>query len=78
MLSYYYRDLVWVPIVCYSLASLTAIARVVENNHWASDAFIGSAIGFAIGRLVYHGSYRRLEILPVSAYGTGATLIYHL
>jgi membrane-associated phospholipid phosphatase len=54
------------------------MARVVENNHWASDAFVGSAIGFAIGRLVYHGSYRRLEILPVSAAGQGVSLIYHL
>jgi membrane-associated phospholipid phosphatase len=78
VLSLSYRKTVWVPIVCMTLASLTAMARVVENNHWASDAFIGSAIGLAIGRLVYQGSYKRLEILPVSAYGTGVTLIYHL
>jgi membrane-associated phospholipid phosphatase len=78
VISCSYSQTIWIPIVCYSLASLTAIARVVENNHWASDAFIGSAIGFAIGRLVYHGSYKRLEILPVSVSGTGVTLIYHL
>jgi membrane-associated phospholipid phosphatase len=78
VISYSYKNLIWVPIICYSLATLTAMARVVENNHWASDAFVGSAIGFAIGRLVYHGSYRRLEILPVSAAGQGVSLIYHL
>ena len=78
VISCSYSDLIWVPIVCYSLASLTAVARVVENNHWASDAFVGSAIGFAIGRLVYHGSYRRLQILPVSPAGQGVTFIYHL
>jgi hypothetical protein len=78
VLSLSYRKTIWVPILCMTLASLTAVARVVENNHWASDAFIGSAIGLAVGRLVYHGSYKRLEILPVSAYGTGVTLIYHL
>lgn len=78
VISYSYKNLIWVPIICYSLASLTAMARVVENNHWASDAFVGSAIGFAIGRLVYHGSYRRLQILPISAVGQGVSLIYHL
>jgi membrane-associated phospholipid phosphatase len=78
VISSSYRKTVWVPIVCMTLASLTAMARVVENNHWASDAFVGSAIGFAIGRLVYHGSYRRLEILPVSTAGQGVSLIYHL
>ncbi len=78
VISYSYKNLIWVPIICYSLATLTAMARVVENNHWASDAFVGSAIGFAVGRLVYHGSYRRLEILPVSAAGQGVSLIYHL
>jgi membrane-associated phospholipid phosphatase len=78
VISYSYHNIIWIPIVCYTLASLTAIARVVENNHWATDAFIGSAIGFAIGRLVYHGSYRRLEILPVSTAGQGVSLIYHL
>lgn len=78
VISSSYHNIIWVPIVCYTLASLTAIARVVENNHWATDAFIGSAIGFAIGRLVYHGSYRRLQILPVSTAGQGVSLIYHL
>lgn len=78
VISSSYRKTIWVPIVCMTLAGLTAIARVVENNHWASDAFVGSAIGFAIGRLVYHGSYRRLEILPISSAGQGVSLIYHL
>ena len=78
VLSLSYRKTVWVPILCMTLASLTAVARVVENNHWASDAFIGSAIGVAIGGLVYHGSYKRLEILPTAVGGTGVTLIYHL
>jgi membrane-associated phospholipid phosphatase len=78
VVSYSYKNIIWVPIICYTLASLTAIARVVENNHWASDAFIGSAIGFAVGRIVYHGSYRRLQILPVSPVGQGISLIYYL
>lgn len=75
--SSYYKT-IWVPIVCFTLASLTAMGRVVENNHWASDAFVGSVIGFAIGRLVYHGSYRRLQILPTTTVGQGVTIIYHL
>lgn len=75
--SSYYKT-VWVPIVCYSLASLTAIARVVENNHWATDAFFGSAIGFAIGRLVYHSSHHRLQVLPTSTTSERVVIIYNL
>jgi membrane-associated phospholipid phosphatase len=74
-----YSKTIWVPIVCYSLASMTAIARVVENHHWASDAFIGSAIGFAVGRLVYHGGYRHLRILPATTpAGQGISIILKL
>jgi PAP2 superfamily len=36
----------------YSLAVLTAYARVYNNQHWFSDIIFGSAIGFFVGEFV--------------------------
>jgi hypothetical protein len=33
-----------------ALAVGVNIGRVVDRRHWASDAFVGAAVGFAIGK----------------------------
>lgn len=38
-----------VSVGLYSLASLTALARVYHNVHWISDTFLGAAIGTVAG-----------------------------
>jgi hypothetical protein len=48
-----YEDTVIVPIVAYSIATLTALSRVHDRAHWASDVFAGSAIGYFTARAVY-------------------------
>lgn len=70
-----YKQSIWVPIVCYTLATGAALSRVYDNDHWASDVLIGSAIGFAIGKLVV-GNERKLKVLPVSPTGPGISLVY--
>lgn len=50
-LSDYYPD-PWVSYTCYSLASLTAISRVMESTHWLSDCFIGGIIGYYSTKLI--------------------------
>jgi len=45
-----------VTIGLYSLASLTAMARVYHNDHWISDTFLGAAIGTATGLFVANNS----------------------
>ena len=70
-----YQHTIWVPIVCYSLATGVALSRVYDNKHWASDVLIGSAIGFGIGQLVVRND-SRLKILPVSPTGPGISLVY--
>jgi membrane-associated phospholipid phosphatase len=35
-----------VDVLCYGLATLVAAWRVHDDKHWASDAFLGSAIGY--------------------------------
>lgn len=42
----------WVPWVSYGLASGVALSRVNDNKHWASDVFLGSALGLFIGKMV--------------------------
>jgi len=37
----------------YSLAAAVSISRYTGRNHFLSDALVGSAIGFGIGRYVY-------------------------
>jgi membrane-associated phospholipid phosphatase len=78
VISMEYRHYLWVPLVCYSLAGMTAVCRLWTNDHWASDVLFGSALGYGIGSLVYHNAHRNIEILPVSAVGPGATIIYHI
>jgi len=43
------------PIVdglAYTLASLVSFSRVHNNDHWASDAFVGSAVGYFMAKKV--------------------------
>ena len=41
-----------VDVLAYSLATLVAVARVQKEKHWASDSFIGSAIGFFVAKKI--------------------------
>lgn len=41
-----------VDILCYSVASMVALSRVHLEKHWMSDVFMGSAIGYFIGKKV--------------------------
>lgn len=46
-----YQNFIW-KFGWYSLAVLTAYARVYNNEHWLSDIIFGSAIGFFVGEFV--------------------------
>ena len=43
----------YVPIVGFSLATAVAASRVSGRQHWVSDVFVGSALGFLEGRYIY-------------------------
>ncbi len=70
----------YVPPITYSLATLTACARIYDNKHWASDAFFGGAIGYFVGKAVvrYHTqSNTGLIVLPTSTqHGLGLMAEY--
>lgn len=42
----------WVAPVAYGIATLTALSRMNDDEHWASDVFIGAAIGYSIGKWI--------------------------
>jgi len=47
-------DTWWSRVGFYSVAALTAYSRVHDNQHWVSDAVLGSLIGFGSGYFVVH------------------------
>jgi membrane-associated phospholipid phosphatase len=62
-----YSSTIWVPVLAYTLATGTAISRLYDNKHWASDVVIGSALGFVTGRFMWKMSRKgnnRFVIVP--------------
>jgi membrane-associated phospholipid phosphatase len=51
--AYEYSDHIAVPIAAYSVATIVALSRMGAQEHWASDIFVGGAMGFMVGRYVY-------------------------
>jgi len=54
-----FPDKKWVAPVAYSIASLTALSRVYNNRHWASDVLVGAALGHFVTRAVYNRGQKR-------------------
>ena len=48
-----FKETKWVPIVAYSIATLTGLTRLYENRHWASDVWVGAACGHFITKALY-------------------------
>ena len=44
----------WLHALLYALAAGVAIGRVTGENHFPSDALVGSVIGYSVGGYVYH------------------------
>lgn len=66
-----YKKNVIIPILCYSLATLTGLSRVTEDTHWLSDVFLGAVLGFAIGKFVVKTRNRigKLNVVPLAGSG---------
>jgi len=45
-------DIALLDIFSYSLAGAVALSRVYNGQHWASDIFIGSALGYFVGKKI--------------------------
>lgn len=66
----YDEQIPWLGWVLYPAATLTSLARVNNERHWASDVFFGGALGYFIGRMVVRYSPFRgsddISLLPIS------------
>jgi len=59
-------DNMFVPPIVYGISTLIALERVYTNGHWASDIFVGSAIGYFTGKAVVasHSKQSNLSFVP--------------
>lgn len=48
-------------IAAYGLATGVSVTRVLSRQHFPSDVLVGSAVGWLIGRFVFHKHQRQLE-----------------
>ena len=42
----------WLKVASYIPAGLTVVSRIYQDEHWASDVFLGGAIGYFVGNWV--------------------------
>lgn len=76
-----YGDIVWVPYLSYGLATGVAFSRVNDNNHWSSDVFFGSILGWYTAKSIMArrrtGETTGLDVFPiVTKNGFGLFLNY--
>ncbi len=68
-----------VPPIAYTVAAITGYNRMQHNAHWASDVFVGAAIGYFTGKAIV-ASHRkkdsRMSFTPLIDDGTGVVLTY--
>jgi membrane-associated phospholipid phosphatase len=57
-----YHDRRLVQVVAYGIAGAVSVARFTGQNHYLSDVLVGSAMGYGIGRYVYHAHHRKAPV----------------
>lgn len=65
--AYAYPEKAWVGILGYSLAGLTGLSRIHDDQHWASDVFIGAVLGWSIGKLIVKSDHWTIRINEVNS-----------
>ena len=53
-----YRHRRAVQIAAYGIASAVSVARFTGHKHYLSDVLAGSALGYAVGKYVYHAHHQ--------------------
>ena len=71
-----YPEKKYLPYITYSVASLTALSRVYDKEHWATDVLVGAAIGYFTASIIMNiYSDKTTKIYPFLAdkntYGLG-------
>lgn len=53
VMAHYFDNIFWKSF-WYGAAGMVAFSRVYHNQHWVSDVFLGSAVGFFVGNFIVH------------------------
>jgi len=67
----------YLSIGLYSLAGITSLARIYDDKHWASDVFLGSAIGYFVGDFI-SGKKNKETAYHIYPAINGLKLVYNL
>lgn len=59
VIAHEYHDRRAVQLAAYGIATAVSVARFTGGRHYLSDALVGSALGYGIGRYVYKTHHRR-------------------
>ena len=57
-----YSDHRSAQVAAYGIATAVSMARFTGEKHFLSDIFVGSVLGFGIGRYVYHAHHRKASV----------------
>lgn len=70
-------DNTFASIGLYTLAAVTSLSRIYDDMHWASDVFLGSAIGYFVADFISRKKDKnsKYTIIPT---GNGIKLVYTL
>jgi hypothetical protein len=49
-----YEEVPYIKPISYGLATLTGLSRVNDEKHWASDVFLGAALGYFTSKTLLH------------------------
>ncbi|MCK9610750.1 MAG: phosphatase PAP2 family protein [Candidatus Cloacimonas sp.] len=75
MLAEQYKKTKWVPPTVYTIAVLTSLSRLNDDQHWTSDVFAGAVIGYVTAKLVLKDTPRLM--LKVTPEINGVSLMYN-
>ena len=74
VVAHQYNKTPWIPILCYSAATLGGMATVTDDLHWVSDVLVGAAMGFAIGKFVVRRHNTKWTLMPTVPRNGGLAL----
>jgi PAP2 superfamily len=69
LVAHEYKHQPIVGVVAYGLAATVSASRIAAQKHFASDVFVGGAMGWFIGRYVYdthmsHLAHKHASLIP--------------
>ena len=73
-----YHETIWIPVLAYSMATATGMARIYENRHWASDVFAGALLGWVTGKFICRSHQQRdfSMVLSLDTKMKGVTFVH--